>query len=315
VKRLLGYCWQRLTAHFRPLNEVDDDPFDAPYRVFTRDYDLEVAAIDLQHQLPRASQDGDSGFLETNDFDWSRAVESASAIFDRQALDRKQLISNLKGSVAGDDLMQWAIAILVDQSGSMKSHKIEHVAACVRSLTESMVEVGINVELLGFSTAGWRGGFARRDWISAGMPQRPGRLCSLMHIVYKSASQAKLDEPSWQAMLNPNILRENVDGEALEWAASRLKSNTRKRKMIFLVSDGAPVDDSTLSQNGPSYLMKHLATVIGELELGLAIQLVAVGVGYRVDEYYDQSVGVEDLEDLFCSSANLLCESISTPAQ
>ena len=305
---LLKSFWAIIRGGYSSSPQASDGPAGEIYSVYTRQYDLEVSAVGLNLLLPKASLDASKGWLEANDFEWSRAVESASAFFDRQEVLRDNLrdeLSNLQNSL---DLKNVSVAIVIDQSGSMKGDNIAYVAATVRSLADCLTSAGASVELLGYSTAGWHGGFARRDWIAAGRPVRPGRLCCLMHIIYKSADENYLNEQSWQMMLNPDILRENIDGEALLWGAQRLRLKTANRKILLVVSDGAPVDDSTLSENGPSYLSRHATAVIGELENGSEIELAAIGVGYDVDRYYRRSIGAANLGNLFAMSATFLRE-------
>lgn len=303
---LLKSFWLALRRGCSSSPLASDGPVDEIYSIYTRKYDLDVSAVGLNLLLPKASLDASKGWLEGSDFEWARAIESASAIFDRQEVLRDNLrveLSNLQNSL---ELKNVSAAILIDHSGSMKGDNIAYVAATVRSLTDCLTSAGASVELLGYSTAGWHGGFARRDWIAAGRPVRPGRLCSLLHIIYKSADENHLNQRSWQMMLNPDILRENIDGEALLWGAQRLRLNTANRKILLVVSDGAPVDDSTLTENGPSYLSRHATAVIGEIENGSEIELAAIGVGYDVDRYYGRSIGTANRDNLFAMSATIL---------
>ncbi|MCW4461074.1 hypothetical protein OK349_05095 [Sphingomonas sp. BT-65] len=181
------------------------------------------------------------------------------------------------------------VCLLIDQSGSMLGAPIGATASAVRALAEALAEIGVASEILGFSTAGWHGGFARQDWIRQDSPKRPGRLCALLHVVYKDANTRDWDEESRDTFLNPDILRENLDGEAIEWAVSRLARLPHARKLLIVLSDGAPVDDSTLEQNGPSYLWRHLRDTIKRVNARGTITLGAVGIGHRVDELYPHS--------------------------
>ncbi len=311
---LIKVFWLRIFSVFKRSNEVCDGPSDEVYEMYTRQYDLEVSGIDLDDKLPLASMDFLKGWLESDGLEWQQAVKSALTIFDNQDNKRQKLISELKCLEKEDELKNTAVTILVDQSGSMKGEVIQHVAATVRSLTECLISVGVSVELLGYSTAGWHGGFARRDWLASGKPLRPGRLCSLLHIIYKSADETHMSQQSWQMMLNPNILRENIDGEALLWGARRLKQIASDRKILLVISDGAPVDDSTLKENGPSYLWRHLNKVISEQESRNDLELAAIGVGYKVDKLYSHSASADNFGNLFSSSAILLREILSKTA-
>jgi cobaltochelatase CobT len=298
--------WAGLMPRARQLEPVCDGPPEEPYAIYTEQYDLEISAVGLEMALSSASMDKQNGWFEVDDFQWREAEKSASAIFDDQHAPRQNFLAELRALEETEELSNTAMVILVDQSGSMKGSVIEQLAATMRSLTECLVSAGVKVELLGYSTAGWHGGFARRDWIAAGRPPRPGRLCSLLHIVYKSADEPLLNMQSWRAMLNPNILRENVDGEALLWGWQRLKERQEHRKILLTVSDGAPVDDSTLTDNGPSYLWRHMTSVINDLENDANIELAAIGVGYEFDALYKHSVNADSLDDLFPISASFL---------
>jgi cobaltochelatase CobT len=308
---LFKSLWARLFSFTPRSASVCDGPLDEPYVIYTKQYDLEVPAIDLETVLFKASMDQQKGWLEGSDFRWIEAEKSASAIFDGQRMFRHNLISELLALEKTAEISSTAVVIVVDQSGSMKGDVIEQVAATTRSLAECLIAAGVKVELLGYSTAGWQGGFARRDWINAGRSSRPGRLCSLLHIVYKSADEPLLNTQSWRMMLNPDILRENVDGEALLWASQRLQELPAGRKILLIVSDGAPVDDATLTENGPSYLWRHVTQVINDLENDANVELAAIGVGYKVDNFYNHSVNAENLSDLFPISANFLINKIS----
>ena len=296
----------RLFSFVRSSDAVCDGPIDEPYAIYTKQYDVEASALDLETVLVTTSLDQQKGWLEGSDFRWIEAEKSASAIFDNQHISRQNLTSELLALEKASEFSNTAVVIMVDQSGSMKGHVIEEVAATTRSLAECLINVGINVELLGYSTAGWHGGFARRDWINAGRPSRPGRLCSLLHIIYKKADEPLLNTQSWRMMLNPDLLRENVDGEALLWGWQRLRDRPEDRKILLIVSDGAPVDDATLTGNGPSYLWRHVTKVINDLENDTNVELAAIGVGYKVDEFYNHSVNANEVPYLFPISASFL---------
>jgi cobaltochelatase CobT len=238
-------------------------------------------------------------------------VESALLIFETLKPQRQKLTAELTSLEISTVLSDTAVAILVDQSGSMKGERIRQVAATVRGLADCLIHAHAKVEVLGFSTAGWQGSFARRDWIAAGRPNRPGRLCALLHILYKSADEAEFNEGSWQAMLNPDLLRENVDGEAILWSVERLKARPERRKILLVFSDGAPVDDSTLMENGRFYLWRHVQKIICEVEESSEIELAGIGVQHPVGEIYSLSRQIDTLENLFPESGEFLCELLS----
>lgn len=218
--------------------------------------------------------------------------------------------SVIREHLAGD-AGEFLVSLLIDQSGSMKGEPIAAAASALQAFEAMLSVAGARTEVLGFSTAGWRGGYPRQAWLHEGRPPRPGRLCALLHIVYKSADETVWSAQSQNAMLHPDLLRENVDGEALDWAAARLASISARYKLLIILSDGAPVDDSTLAENGPSYLERSLRRSIARIEDGNEIFVGALGIDYAVDRYYRHSRAgniltlQQDLAALFGSLAML----------
>ena len=191
------------------------------------------------------------------------------------------------------------VSLLIDNSGSMRGRPITVAAMSAVILARTLERCGVKVEILGFTTRAWKGGQARERWIAAGKPPNPGRLNDLRHIVYKPA-----DAPWRRArrnlglMLREGILKENIDGEALAWAHNRLLGRPEERKILMVISDGAPVDDSTLSVNPGNYLEKHLREVIREIERQGTVELTAIGIGHDVTRYYRRAVTIVDAEQL-----------------
>jgi cobaltochelatase CobT len=191
------------------------------------------------------------------------------------------------------------VSLLIDNSGSMRGRPITVAAMSADILARTLERCGVKVEILGFTTRAWKGGQARERWIAAGKPPNPGRLNDLRHIVYKPA-----DAPWRRArrnlglMLREGILKENIDGEALAWAHNRLLGRPEERKILMVISDGAPVDDSTLSVNPGNYLEKHLREVIREIERQGIVELTAIGIGHDVTRYYRRAVTIVDAEQL-----------------
>ncbi len=191
------------------------------------------------------------------------------------------------------------VTLLIDNSGSMRGRPITVAAMSADILARTLERCGVKVEILGFTTRAWKGGQARERWIAAGKPSNPGRLNDLRHIVYKPA-----DAPWRRArrnlglMLREGILKENIDGEALMWAYNRLLGRPEERRILMVISDGAPVDDSTLSVNPGNYLEKHLREVIREIERIGAVELTAIGIGHDVTRYYRRAVTIVDAEQL-----------------
>jgi cobaltochelatase CobT len=188
-------------------------------------------------------------------------------------------------------------------------------AAATDVACDFLVHLGVSVEVLGFTTVRWKGGKSREKWLRAGRPAHPGRLCDLLHVVYRTidATGSGVGGWSFRPMLRPDLPKENVDGEAVEWAASRLRSRPNAHKILLVVSDGAPVDDSTLSANDLYILDHHLRTVIGELEESKDIRVAAVGIGFDVGRYYATSTTVATAGDLGAAIVGLLERSIVGP--
>ena len=191
------------------------------------------------------------------------------------------------------------VTLLLDNSGSMRGRPIMVAAMCADILGRTLERVGVKTEILGFTTRAWKGGQSREKWITAGKPPQPGRLNDLRHIVYKAA-----DEPWRRAkrnlglMMREGLLKENIDGEALTWAHNRLIARPEQRKILMVISDGAPVDDSTLSVNAGNYLEQHLRRVIEEIETRSSVELTAIGIGHDVTRYYRKAVTIVDAEQL-----------------
>jgi cobaltochelatase CobT len=191
------------------------------------------------------------------------------------------------------------VTLLIDNSGSMRGRPITVAAMSADILARTLERCGVKVEILGFTTRAWKGGQAREKWIAAGKPPNPGRLNDLRHIVYKPADAPwRRARRSLGLMLREGILKENIDGEALMWAYNRLLGRPEERKILMVISDGAPVDDSTLSVNPGNYLEKHLREVIREIERIGVVELTAIGIGHDVTRYYRRAVTIVDAEQL-----------------
>ena len=191
------------------------------------------------------------------------------------------------------------VTLLIDNSGSMRGRPISIAAISADIMARTLERCGVKTEILGFTTRAWKGGQSREDWLAAGRPPMPGRLNDLRHIIYKKA-----DEPWRRArknlglMMREGLLKENIDGEALLWAHARLIARPEERRILMVISDGAPVDDSTLSVNSGTYLERHLRQVIDWIENRSPVQLVAIGIGHDVTRYYRRAVTIMDAEQL-----------------
>jgi cobaltochelatase CobT len=207
------------------------------------------------------------------------------------------------------------VTLLLDNSGSMRGRPIMVAAMCADILGRTLERVGVKTEILGFTTRAWKGGQSREKWLGAGKPPQPGRLNDLRHIVYKSA-----DEPWRRAkrnlglMMREGLLKENIDGEALTWAHNRMIARPEQRKILMVISDGAPVDDSTLSVNAGNYLEVHLRRVIEEIETRSSVELTAIGIGHDVTRYYRKAVTIVDAEQLGGAMTEQLTELFAEDA-
>jgi cobaltochelatase CobT len=197
------------------------------------------------------------------------------------------------------DFRDTVVTLLIDNSGSMRGRPISIAAISADIMARTLERCGVKTEILGFTTRAWKGGQSRESWLAAGRPPMPGRLNDLRHIVYKPADTPwRRARTSLGLMMREGLLKENIDGEALLWAHSRLLARPEERKILMVISDGAPVDDSTLSVNSGSYLEKHLRQVIGWIENKSPVQLVAIGIGHDVTRYYAKAVTIMDAEQL-----------------
>ncbi len=191
------------------------------------------------------------------------------------------------------------VTLLLDNSGSMRGRPISIAAICADVLARTLERCSVKVEILGFTTRAWKGGLSREKWLAEGRAQTPGRLNDLRHIVYKGADAPwRRARPNLGLMMKEGLLKENIDGEALEWAHRRMCARPEARRILMVISDGAPVDDSTLSVNSASYLEKHLRDVIAMVEKRRAVELIAIGIGHDVTRYYERAVTITDVEQL-----------------
>ncbi|MCB8880023.1 cobaltochelatase subunit CobT [Acidisoma cellulosilytica] len=197
------------------------------------------------------------------------------------------------------DFRDTVVTLLIDNSGSMRGRPITVAAMCGDILARTLERCAVKVEVLGFTTRAWKGGQSRERWVQDGKPRNPGRLNDLRHIIYKSADAPwRRSRRNLGLMLREGLLKENIDGEALNWAYRRLLTRPEHRRILMVISDGAPVDDSTLSVNPGNYLEKHLRQVIHEIESRSAVELVAIGIGHDVTRYYRRAVTIVDAEEL-----------------
>ncbi len=197
------------------------------------------------------------------------------------------------------DFKDTIVTLLIDNSGSMRGRPITIAAICADILSRTLERCSVKVEILGFTTKNWKGGQCRDYWNKNGKPKTPGRLNDLRHIIYKGADthwrQAK---NNLGLMLKEGLLKENIDGEAISWAYSRIKKRREERKILMVISDGAPVDDSTLSVNTGDFLEKHLKKIVRFVEDKKEIELLAIGIGHDVSRYYKRAIKITDVNEL-----------------
>lgn len=301
----------------RPAPISDADP---GYKVFNQKFDEEVNAVDLAEpeelERLRAWLDqqleplkGAVGRLANKLQRRLQAKQNRSWDFDQEegVLDAARLarvVANptmpLSFKVEQDaKFRDTVVSILIDNSGSMRGRPISIAAICADILARTLERCGVKVEILGFTTRAWKGGQSREAWLQAGRPQGPGRLNDLRHIIYKAADAPwRRARPALGLMMKEGLLKENIDGEALEWAHRRLERRPEQRKILMVISDGAPVDDSTLSVNASNYLEKHLRDVIAMVERRGMAELLAIGIGHDVTRYYQKAVTITDVDQL-----------------
>ncbi|HET8726420.1 MAG TPA: cobaltochelatase subunit CobT [Alphaproteobacteria bacterium] len=214
------------------------------------------------------------------------------------------------------DFRDTVVTLLIDNSGSMRGRPISIAAKSADILARTLERCGVKVEILGFTTKAWKGGLSRERWIQNGKPAQPGRLNDLRHIVYKAADAPwRRARKNLGLMLREGILKENIDGEALLWAHERLLGRPEQRRILMVISDGAPVDDSTLSVNSGSYLERHLKEVIGWIERQSPVELMAIGIGHDVTRYYRRAVTIVDAEQLGGTMIDKLAELFDEDAR
>ena len=304
----------------RPNRPWTDLPASFDYQVYTEAFDEVVAASDLcdEEELGRlrayldAQLKGLQGIVtrlanrlqrrlmaqqnRSWDFDQEEGLLDAARLARVVVSPGHSLSYKIERDVEFKDTI---VTLLIDNSGSMRGRPISIAAISADVLARTLERCGVKTEILGFTTRAWKGGKSREAWLEGGKPQLPGRLNDLRHIVYKKA-----DEPWRRArknlglMMREGLLKENIDGEALLWAHSRLLARPEDRRILMVISDGAPVDDSTLSVNSAGYLETHLRKVIDWIERQSPVQLVAIGIGHDVTRYYRRAVTIMDVEQL-----------------
>ena len=291
-----------------------------PYKIFTEKYDEEIKAVDLcemdelerlreyldqqlnhlQGAVTRLANKLQRKLLAQQNRSWEFDLEEG--LLDVSKLTRVIIdpTSALSFKMEKDiEFRDTVVSLLIDNSGSMRGRPITIAAMCADILARTLERCSVKTEVLGFTTKAWKGGKSRESWLEEGKQPAPGRLNDLRHIIYKTADEPwRRSKRNLGLMLREGLLKENIDGEALEWAHKRLLGRTEQRKILMVISDGAPVDDSTLSVNAGNYLERHLKQVIQKIELDSSIELTAIGIGHDVNRYYRKAVTIVDAEQL-----------------
>ena len=315
---------------WRPNFNVLDNPEAFGYKVFNRTHDEEVAAetlstadelerlrtfLDkelrsLQGAVARLANRLQRKLMAQQNRAWDFDLEEGTldaARLTRVVIDPMHALSFKQERDA--DFRDTVVTLLLDNSGSMRGRPIMVAACCADLLARTLERCGVKVEILGFTTRAWKGGQAREAWLAAGKPPNPGRLNDLRHIIYKPADAPwRRAKRSLALMMREGLLKENIDGEALSWAHRRLLARPERRRILMMISDGAPVDDSTLSVNTGCYLERHLRQVIEEIETRSSVELIAIGIGHDVTRYYRRAVTITDPSELAGAMTDKLVE-------
>lgn len=283
----------------------------ASYRAYTTKFDVEVRADRLHTVLGPLGR-----HASVVDEAWHEVQTGLLAWRTRLHITSVEAASRIRAALTNEERAGTVVSLLFDQSGSMRGQKMLFAAATADVVQEFLLALGISCEVLGFTTVKWRGGRSRRRWFWRFQPRNPGRLNDLLHIVYQSADEQRVSTCRWdfRQMLRPDLPKENIDGEAILWAAGRLSSLPARRKHLIVLSDGAPCDDSTLFENGPSYLVDHLEQVVGELDKTSDIRIAAMGIGFKAQPLYPVSAYVEAPDELGTAMISLL-EKVLTDIQ
>ena len=293
---------------------------DLKYKAYTEEFDEIVKAEDLENEeeLVRLRKNLDQQLLQLKNFISKLANKLQRKLLAKQnrswnfdleegLLDTSKLpriimdpFNSLSFKKEKDiEFKDTLVTILIDNSGSMRGKPISVAAICADILARTLERCSVKVEILGFTTKHWKGGSSREKWMKNDKPNLPGRLNDLRHIIYKSAdTQWRQGKNNMGLMLKEGLLKENIDGEALKWAYSKMARRKEERKILMVISDGAPVDDSTLSTNSSDYLETNLKNIVKWIENKTDIELLAIGIGHDVTRYYSQAIKITDVQDL-----------------
>jgi cobaltochelatase CobT len=322
---------------WRPRHPMSNEPHGPDYRAFSTRFDETIGAEELcdPEELARLRSYLDKQLHHLQgivarlanrlqrrllaqqnrawDFDLEEGILDSSRL-TRMITDPFQPLSFKQER--DTDFRDTVVTLLLDNSGSMRGRPITVAATCADILARTLERCGVKVEILGFTTRAWKGGQSREAWLAANKPVNPGRLNDLRHIIYKAADAPwRRARKNLGLMMREGLLKENIDGEALDWAHKRLLARPESRKILMMISDGAPVDDSTLSVNPGNYLERHLRYIISEIENRSPVELIAIGIGHDVTRYYKRAVTIVDAEELGGAMTDKLAELFDEKAQ
>ena len=294
--------------------------FNLDYKIFTNEYDeiikaenlenydeslklrktLDQQLIGFQDVITKLANKLQRQLLAKQNRSWNFDLEEGlldSSKLPRVIMDPYNSLSFKKEKDL--DFKDTVVSLLIDNSGSMRGRPITIAAICADILSRTLERCSVKVEILGFTTKNWKGGQSRENWNNKGKPKTPGRLNDLRHIIYKSAdSHWRQAKNNLGLMLKEGLLKENIDGEAISWAFNRIKKRKEERKILMVISDGAPVDDSTLSVNSGDFLEKHLKKIVKFIEDKTEIEILAIGIGHDVSRYYKRAIKISDVNEL-----------------
>jgi len=306
---------------------------DSKYKAYTHEFDEIIAAEELESEkeLIRLRKNLDQQLLSLKNFISKLANKLQRKLLAKQnrswefdleegSLDTSKLtriiidpLNSLSYKKEKDiNFKDTLVTVLIDNSGSMRGKPISVAAICADILARTLEKCSVKVEILGFTTKHWKGGQSREKWTSAQKPLFPGRLNDLRHIIYKSADTPwRKSKNNMGLMLKEGLLKENIDGEALKWAYNKILKRKEERKILMVISDGAPVDDSTLSTNASEYLENNLKQTVTWIEKNSSVELLAIGIGHDVTRYYDKAIKIADVQDLGDAMINQLTNLFS----
>jgi cobaltochelatase CobT len=290
------------------------------YRVYTKKYDeiVPASALASHQELNHLRQQLDHKLVQFQSLTTRLASKLQRLLLAKQArqwifdedegvIDNRRLArvvtqpgyERLYKREKDTEFRDTVVCLLIDNSGSMRGRPITMAAVCADIISRTLERCGVKCEILGFTTKEWKGGQSNKEWVLNRKPKHPGRLNDLRHIIYKPADvNWRKSRKNLGLMLKDGILKENIDGEAILWACERLQARPEERRILMVISDGAPVDDSTLSVNNGNYLDKHLREVIAKVENQMSVELLAIGIGHDVTRYYKHAVTISDIDKL-----------------